>query len=162
MSKTTAENGDWVKFYWQDGLTLEGTLLYTPTAPFDDWIIKDEAGSLVYIQQYEMMRVIERAGDTGDEVSEADAIANALRDVRASHGIAIDLTDREFMQRERELLHENTRRKRVRKAEIVMAAFPGLPREKADKIVEELENVCSLDRIDEDEQQPGKGDHDDD
>lgn len=57
------ELGDTVRFEFSTHPPMQGVLLHTPAATGDSWIIRQDGGTLVYVQQFDYMHQIrERDG----------------------------------------------------------------------------------------------------
>ena len=61
------ETGDTVQVGWaNDQCVLRGVVRYRPQATGDSWIIQLEDGTPYYIQQFETMFRLKRAGESSD------------------------------------------------------------------------------------------------
>ena len=55
------EKGDRVRVVFaSDGGTIDGTVDYTPQATGDSWVIVEGDGDVVYVQMFEMMRLLSK------------------------------------------------------------------------------------------------------
>ena len=64
------EKGDTVRVVFaSDGGTIDGTVDYAPQATGDSWVIIEDDGSVVYVQMFEMMRLLLKP-NAESEVSE--------------------------------------------------------------------------------------------
>ena len=52
---TKAKVGDRAKFIFSPSNAIVGTIEYIPQTTGDYWIIKEDDGSIVYIQQFQLM-----------------------------------------------------------------------------------------------------------
>lgn len=58
------EKGDKVRVVFaSDGGTIDGTVDYTPQATGDSWVIVEDDGMVVYVQMFEMMRLLHKPND---------------------------------------------------------------------------------------------------
>ena len=59
MKKETIKRGDKVNIYFSTGEGIfNAEVLYIPCAEGDSWRIRDKDGDLLYIQKFEMMRLL--------------------------------------------------------------------------------------------------------